>query len=104
MSRRDCSKRRRRNKQGVLGHDSARKTRLGRFPRSETFLNLRRAEFHVELPIGNVECDYVAVRNCRDGAAVGGFRREMTSHKPVNRTRKNAVADQSDGIAETGAP
>src|SRR5260370_42017205 len=63
----------------------------------------RAADSAVGLYWGNVEWVVVALRSCRGGAAVGGFGGEMTSHKPVSRTRETAVGEQSDGIAETSA-
>src|SRR6266700_1736575 len=94
------AKRRRRNKQGVLGHNAARKTWLGSFPRSETFLNLCRTKIQDHLALGDVEDNGVTVSDSRDGAAIGRFGGNVSGHEAVRGARKSSVCEQSDGIPQ----
>src|SRR5882724_2957887 len=81
---RNRAKRRRRNKQGVLSHNSARKARLGWSPCRETFLNFRRAKIQAQLTFGNVEDDGVTVGDSRDRAAIGSLGGDVSSHEAAN--------------------
>src|SRR6266567_9564558 len=92
------AKRRRRNKQGVLGHNAARKTWLGSFPRSETFLNLCRTKIQDHLALGDVEDNGVTVSDSRDGAAIGRFGGNVSGHEAVRGARKSSGCEQSDRI------
>src|SRR6266704_3243584 len=92
------AQRRRRNKQSVLGHDAARKTWLGWFPSSETFLNLCCTKIQYQLALGDIEDDRVTVTDSRDGAAIGGLRGDVSGHEAVRGARKSSVREQSDGI------
>src|SRR6266704_2927659 len=95
------AQRRRRNKQSVLGHDAARKTWLGWFPSSETFLNLCCTKIQDQLALGDIEDDRVTVTDSRDGAAIGGLRGDVSGHEAVRGARKSSVREQSDGIPQT---
>src|SRR5260370_14652589 len=99
----DRSERRRGNQQGGVGHEGARKAGGGRGPAGEALLNLRCAELDIQLPVGNVEHNHVALCDRGNRSTVGGLGRDVSSHESVGGAGKTAIGEQSDGIAETGA-
>src|SRR6266702_1865904 len=96
------AQRRRRNKQSVLGHDAARKTWLGWFPSSETFLNLCCTKIQDQLALGDIEEDRVTVTDRRDGAAIGGVSGDVSGYEAVRGGGRGGA--EVEGLSAKGGP
>ena len=81
---------------GVLRHYAARITRLGRTPRGTAPLNL--VIRHVQLQQAPVRIDRyrIAFRDERNGAARGGFGRNVAHDHAVRSAREPAVGHETD--------
>src|SRR3989337_2508762 len=77
--------------------------RLPRLPRGKPFFDLRIRNLQFELPVRNVDKDFVAVMHDRDRAAFGRLWGNVPNARALAAAREPAVGDQGNGLAEPHA-